>query len=182
MGINRKQITLLNTISTVFVHFVVLLNGFIIPKLILDAFGSNVNGLVSSLTQFLNYIALAEGGITGVIIATLYKPLTTNDNDKMNSILVAARKFYKKIGLVFILYTMVLAIIYPLVFNTGFDYFYVATLTLILSISLIIQYMLSLTYKSLLTADKKIYIVSFTQAIIRIVEVILAFLAIKIYS
>lgn len=177
----KKRVTLLNTISTLFLQIVLILNGFIIPKLILDAFGSNVNGLISSLTQFLNYIALVEGGITGVIIASLYKPLAAGDNKKINSILAASRKFYYRIGIIFIIYAIVLAVVYPLIFNTGFDFIYVASLTLILSISLIIQYMLSLTYKSLLNADKKIYVVSFIQAIIRIAEVVLAFLAIKVY-
>ena len=39
------------------------------------AYGSDVNGLVSSITQFLGYIALVEGGVGGVIRAALYKPL-----------------------------------------------------------------------------------------------------------
>lgn len=177
----KNKITLLNTVSTLFLQVVLVLNGFVIPKLILDAFGSDVNGLVSSLTQFLQYIALVEGGVTGVIMAKLYRPLTKNDNDKLSAILVSAKKFYHRIGYIFIIYTIALAIAYPLVLNTGFSFIYVFSLTLILSIYMIIQYMLSLTYKTLLTADKKIYIVSLSQAFIRIIEVVLAFLAIKIY-
>lgn len=177
----KSKVTLLNTISTLFLQVTLILNGFIIPKLILDTFGSDVNGLVASLTQFLNYIALVEGGITGVIMAKLYRPLTSGDNDKLSAILVSAQKFYRRIGFIFILYAVVLAIVYPLIFNVGFSFIYVASLTLILSISLIIQYMMAITYKTLLNADKKIYIVSFTQSIIRILEIVLAFLAIKVY-
>lgn len=177
----KNKITLLNTASTLLLQIIMLFAGFIIPKLILDAFGSDVNGLVSSLTQFLNYIALVEGGITGVIVATLYRPLTRHDNEKISSILSAARKFYNKIGLVFIIYTIVLAVVYPLVFNTGFSFLYVASLTIILSISLVIQYMMALTYRTLLNADKKIYVVSFTQAIIQILGIILAFISIKVF-
>ena len=177
----KGKITLINTISTLFLQITMLLSGFVIPKLILDAFGSNVNGLVSSLSQFLNYIALVEGGVTGVITATLYRPLARHDDSRVSSILSAAKRFYKKIGLIFIVYTIILAIVYPLIFRTEFSFVYVASLTLILSISLIIQYMMALSYKTLLNADKKIYIVSFTQALIRILEIILAFLSIKIY-
>ena len=177
----KNKVTLLNMLSTLFLQATLILNGFIIPKIILDAFGSDVNGLVASVTQFLNYIALVEGGITGVIMAKLYKPLANGDQDKLSAIFVSARRFYKKIGLIFILYTIILAIVYPLIFNVGFSFAYVSLLTLILSISLIIQYMMAITYKTLLNADKKIYIVSFTQAIIRILEIVLAFLAIKVY-
>ncbi|MBQ3470527.1 polysaccharide biosynthesis protein [Candidatus Saccharibacteria bacterium] len=177
----KRKTTLLNMISALFLQVALMLNGFIIPKLILDAFGSDVNGLVASITQFLQYIALIEGGITGVITAKLYRPLTENDSAKISAILNSAQRFYRRIGYIFIIYAVALAIIYPLAFNTGFSFIYVASLVLILSIYLIIQYMLSLTYKTLLTADKKIYVVSFTQALIRIAEIVLAVLAIKIY-
>lgn len=177
----KNRVTLLNTISTLFLQIVLVLNGFIIPKLILDAFGSDVNGLVSSLTQFLGYIALVEGGITGVIMAKLYKPLTDHDDEKVSAILASAKRFYRRISYIFIVYAIILGVVYPIIFNTGFDFVYILSLTLILSIVNIIQYMFSITYRTLLNADKKIYVVSFTQAFIRIAEIALAVLAIKVY-
>ena len=42
------------------------------------------------------------GGITGVIIANLYKPIVEQDNNKISSVLVTADRFYKKIGALFI--------------------------------------------------------------------------------
>lgn len=178
--VNRK-VTLLNTICTLFLQIILLVSGFVVPKLILDNFGSDVNGLVSSLTKFLQYIALVDGGITGVIMAKLYKPLAKRDDGEISSVLRSARRFYRRIGIVFILYALLLAIFYPILFNTGFSFIYVASLVLILSISFIIQYMLSLTYKTLLNADKKIYVTSLTQAFIGIMEMVLAFVSIKIY-
>lgn len=177
----KSQVTFLNMISSLFLQAMTVISGFIIPKLILDAFGSDVNGLVSSLMQFLQYISLVEGGITGVIMAKMYKPLTEHDDEKLSAIIASAEKFYRRISYIFIIYAVALSIIYPLAFNTGFSFIYVAALTLILSISSFVQYMFSITYKTLLRADKKIYIVSFTAAFIRIAEVILAFVAIKVY-
>ena len=177
----KKRITLLNIVSTVFFQFVTMLSGFIVPKLILDTFGSDVNGLVSSLNQFLSYIALVEGGVGGVIIAKLYRPLTNGDNEKLSAVLASAKRFYRRIGYIFIIYAIILATVYPLVLNTGFSFVYIFSLTLILSIQTIIQYMLSLTYRTLLNADKKIYVVSLTQAFIRIMVIVLAVLAAKVY-
>lgn len=177
-----KKVTLINIISSVLLQIFTIIYGFIIPKIIIDYFGSEVNGLVSSITQFLSYISLLEGGVTAVIIAKLYKPLVENDNKKISSIIVTANKFYKKIGICFIFYSIILAFLYPIVFNKfNFDYIYVFSLTLILSISLVIQYMLSLGIKCLLSADKKIYIVSFTQTIIIILNIFLAIISVKIY-
>ncbi|KFN85832.1 hypothetical protein B279_07540 [Streptococcus equinus ATCC 33317] len=92
-----KRITLFNMISGIILQAFTILSGFILPKIILLFFGSDVNGLVSSLNQFLSYITLIEGGITGVIIANLYKPLVDNDSDRLSSIVVTSNIFLKKL-------------------------------------------------------------------------------------
>ena len=93
----KNRITLLNSVSALLVQIVSIISGFIVPKILLTYFGSSVNGLISSIGQFLSYITLVEGGVTGVIAANLYKPLIDNDTRKISSILVTANKFYKKI-------------------------------------------------------------------------------------
>lgn len=175
-----KKITLLNISTSLFLQFITIISGFIIPKIILETFGSEVNGLVSSITQFLNYVTLIEGGIGGVVLANLYKPLYNNDVDMISSIINTANRFYRKIGFIFILYTIGLALIYPLIFESSFSYLYVSTLTLILSLSLFIQYMFSLTLRNLLTADKKVYIVSLIQIVITLLNILFTYLCVKI--
>ena len=177
----KNRITLLNIISSIFLQLITIISYFIIPKIILVHFGSDVNGLVSSLNQFLNYITLIEGGVGGVIAANLYKPIVNKDIKKISSIYNTADSFYKKIGIIYILYSIILAIIYPLLFNTSFNWTFVFSLTLILSINLLVQYMFSLSYKTILNADKKGYIISFTQSIIIVISIIFAYVSIKIY-
>lgn len=177
----KNKATLLNMISGLVLQFFTLVSGFILPKIILTYFGSEVNGLVSSINQFLSYITLMEGGVTGVIVASLYGPIVERDKVKISAVLVAADKFYKKIGAFFIVYSIVLSIAYPLFFKTEFDFSYLCSLTLILSITLLIQYMFSLTLKTLLNADKKGYIVNFTQTLIVIFNVIFALISVWIY-
>lgn len=172
---------LLNVVSNLILQICTIISGFVIPKIILIYFGSNVNGLVSSLNQMLNYIALVEGGVTGVITASLYKPLVENDVKNISSIVNTSNKFFKKIGIIFIIYSIALSIFYPLIFKTGFSFFYVFLLTLILSMNLLIQYMFSLNYKTLLIADKKIYIVSISQSIMIVLNIILSIISVKIY-
>lgn len=177
----KNKVTLLNMISGLILQFFTLISGFTLPKIILTCFGSEVNGLVSSLNQFLSYITLVEGGITGVIVANLYKPIVEQDNNKISSVLVTADRFYKKIGALFIAYSVILSIIYPLHFKTEFTFSYVCSLTLILSLTLLIQYMYSLTLRTLLNADKKGYVVNFTQTLIVIFNVLFALISVFIY-
>ena len=95
----KNKATLLNMISGLILQLFTLVSGFILPKIILIYFGSEVNGLVSSLNQFLSYITLVEGGITGVIVANLYKPIVDQDNRKISSVLITADRFYKRLVL-----------------------------------------------------------------------------------
>ena len=135
----KNKETLLNMLSGLVLQIFTIISGFILPKIVLSFFGSEVNGLVSSLNQFLSYIALVEGGVTSVIIANLYKPLVEKDRKKLSSIMVTANKFYRKIGFIFIVYTLILASLYPIFFNINFGYLYVFSLTLILSVNLLIK-------------------------------------------
>lgn len=176
-----KKITLLNMISNIILQFTNIIAWFVIPKLILEYFGSEVNGLVSSITQFLSYITLVEGGITSVIMASLYKPLINNNTKKISSIVNTASNFYRKIGFYFIIYSLILASTFPLLFKSTFSYEYVSILVVILSMSLLIQYMFSLTYRTLLNADKRGYVVSFTQTIILLLTVVLSYISVKIF-
>ena len=177
----RINITFLNASSSLLLQLCLVASNFIIPHLILSYFGSEVNGLVSSINQFLSYISLVEGGVTGVVMACLYKPLHDNDHNKISSIVKTTNNFYRKIAAVFAIYALILAIVYPLIFKVNFSYAYVFSLTIILSISLLIQYTLSLSIRTLLNADKKVFIVSFTQIIIALISILLAFLSVKVF-
>lgn len=177
----RKRVTLLNIISSIFLQLITIISYFVVPKIILSYFGSDTNGLVSSLNQFLNYITLVEGGITGVVSANLYKPLIDKNYKKISEILHTAKSFYKRIGLIFIIYSILLAVVYPLLFKNNFSWTFVFTLTLILSMKLLVQYMFSVTYKTLIVADKKSFIISISQSFMILFDIILAYVSVKIY-
>lgn len=178
---NNKNITLINAVSSMMLQIFTIISGFIIPKLILVTFGSEVNGLIASFNQFFGYISLVEGGLTGVVMAKLYKPLVDKNNEKISSIVNTTKKFYNKLAVIFSLYTIILAIVYPLIVKTNFSYMYVSTLGVILGIGLFIQYNFSLALRILLNADKKVYIVSITQIFILFINLIMFILVIKIF-
>ena len=177
----KSKVTLINILSSLTLQVVTVISGFIIPKIILTNFGSSVNGLVSSLNQFLSYITLIEGGITGVVLANLYKPLVDHDDKKISAVLVTAKKFFNKIGYLFIAYSMGVAVVYPILSKEGFSWPFVASLTVVLSLNLLIQYLFSLSFRVLLQADKKLYVISFTQIVITVCNIVCAFLSVKIY-
>lgn len=86
--------TRINMIFSIVLQIVTIISGFIIPRQILLAFGSEVNGLVNSITQFLNYISLIEGGLGSVIMTALYQPLNQKKFEQVSSIIVTSNNFF----------------------------------------------------------------------------------------
>ena len=134
-----------------------------------------------SILSLTSYITLIEGGITGVVLANLYKPLVDHDNKKISAVLVTAKKFFNKIGYLFIAYSIGVAVVYPILSKEGFSWSFVASLTVVLSLNLLIQYLFSLSFRVLLQADKKLYVISFTQIVITVCNIACAFFSVKIY-
>lgn len=176
-----KSITFWNAFTSLLLQLVTIVSGFIIPRLILKNFGSEVNGLISSLNQFLNYVTILEGGLSSVILANLYKPLYEKNHAKINSVIKTTQKFYQKLATIFIFYALGVAILYPIIFNVSFTFEYVFTLTLILAINLFIQYNFSISWKLLLNADKKVYIVSISQIVLIILNTVIFAILIRFF-
>ena len=104
-----------------------------------------------------------------------------HDNIKISAVLVTAKKFFNKIGYLFIAYSIGVAVVYPILSKEGFSWPFVASLTIVLSLNLLIQYLFSLSFRVLLQADKKLYVISLTQIAITICNIVCAFLSVKIY-
>ena len=73
-----KQILIFGIISQV----VTLLLGILLPKLLIGGFGSEVNGLLSSVKQIFVYVALLEAGVGTAALQAMYAPIAVNDTQK----------------------------------------------------------------------------------------------------
>ena len=57
---NNKKTIIKNILSSFIYQAITIVYGFIVPVMIIKKFGSEVNGLISSIAQFLAYISLLE--------------------------------------------------------------------------------------------------------------------------
>lgn len=162
---NRKQKLILNSCTGLIKQLVVVICGFILPRYMLLYYGSNVNGLVSSITHFLGFISLLELGIGPVIQANLYKPLAEKNDEEISKIIISSERFFRRIAYIFIAYIAVLAVIFPIFVNTEYDVLFTVSLLVILSISSFAEYFFGVTYQLLLNADQKSYVQTLLQII-----------------
>ena len=153
---NRK-----NFVSALIYQAVAIVQGLVLPRLIISTFGSNVNGVISSITQFLSFISLLEGGLGAVVLAELYKPIEDNDYEKIQSIIFSCKRLFKQLADVYIVFTIIVSVIYPIYISKEFSFEYISSLTLILSITTLSQYLFAISNKLLLQATQKIYVVNF---------------------
>ncbi|MBD5469533.1 MAG: hypothetical protein HDR19_00015 [Lachnospiraceae bacterium] len=93
----RKRKLIKNTIATIIKYFVFVIIGFVTPKLIIQYYGSAVNGLVNSITQFWGYISLLDMEVGTVVASSLYVPLARKDDAEVSRIVVSCNRFYKKL-------------------------------------------------------------------------------------
>ncbi len=132
--------------------------GMILPRLYLEYYGSAVNGLVSSIANFLGFILFLDLGMTAVISSALYKPLADRDHPAISRIMRSARKFFRGLAAVLVVYCIVLLFIYPHVVASEFGISFIVLLIIISAINSFCEYYFGLVDRILLNADQRAYI------------------------
>lgn len=175
----RKKRLYYNTISSLTNQVVALACGFILPRFILEMFGSDVNGLVSSITQYLGFITFLDAGVGAVIQSAYYQPFAKKDVRTLSLLFNYSKKFYRVIALILVLYVAALCGIFPVILNSDFDHWYIISLIIIISFSSFAQFFFAAPQQLLLNADQRLYIQSNAQTITLILNTVIgAFLII----
>lgn len=154
----RSKKALINSMTSLLAQVVTIICGFILPRLILSAFGSSYNGITSSITQFMNCVILLRAGVGGVTRAALYKPLADKDSYEISGIVNATQDFMKKVSLIFAVALLVFASVYPLMVSDEFEWFFSFSLVIIIGISTVAQNYFGITYQMLIQADQRLYV------------------------
>ena len=118
----RKKKLLLNTGTALLYQVITLVCGFVLPKFIIPYFGSAVNGLLSSITQFLTIITLCECGVGAVVQSALYKPLADRDDEAISRIVISSNRFFQRIIRLLRGYVAVLCVVYPIIVSDAFSF------------------------------------------------------------
>ena len=159
-----------NTISGLLLQATTVICGFVLPRAILNRFGSDVNGLLNSIAQFLQMIAFLELGVGAVIQSALYRPLADRDSAKISQVLASGSSFFRKLGSILVVYVAALVVVFPIFLDDRFGFAYDATLILSMSISYFAQYYFGIVDGLLLKADQKAYIINIIDTVTLIIN------------
>lgn len=161
MELSRTKKAKLNICFSLLRQGVALICGLIVPRLLIGSFGSEAYGATASIISFLSYITLLDSGVGAVARSVLYKALAEKSAEKISRILAESRRFFRRIGYVFILYVLFLACTFSrisgkAVFDFGFTFF----LVIVISFSTFAEYFIGYSYSLLLQADQMSFIQS----------------------
>ncbi|WP_084482282.1 polysaccharide biosynthesis C-terminal domain-containing protein [Cloacibacillus evryensis] len=170
----RKKKLYLNTVSSLANQIVVLFCGFILPRFILQTFGSDINGLVSSIMQYLGFITLLDAGVGAVIQSAYYQPLANDDYKTISLLFNYSKKFYRVLASILICYVVFLCNIFPYLINYKFNTSFIISLIIIISFSLFSQFFFAAPQQLLLNADQKLYIQTNIQTITLILNTVIS--------
>jgi O-antigen/teichoic acid export membrane protein len=176
----RSKKALYNIIAQMTYEIVAMICGLILPRLILSAFGSSYNGLISSITQFLDYISILTLGISGSTRVAIYKANANGNINDVSAVLKATEIYMRKVAIAFIVYMVALTFIYPLIVSGEFEWIDVASLVVIIGIGTFAEYFFGITYKTFLMANQSMYIYNIIQIGSKIVSTLVAVLLIKL--
>ena len=176
---SRKKKYTINFYISILYRIITIICGFLLPKFLIPCFGSKVNGLVNSITQFLGIMVILESGVGAVVESALYKPIAKKNDEEISKIVKSSKKFFDKITLITIGCIVLLIIFYPYLVNSEFSFAYTASLIAILALGQLIRHYLFITYRILLNADQLLFINNAAQSICLILNTIITIILVK---
>lgn len=130
----------------------------LIPRLFIVNYGSEVNGLLSSIRQIYVYLALLEAGVGDASVVALYGPIGRKDHQATNEILAATHYYYRKIGIIYAACVVALSFVYPLLLDTTIPYHVCCLVILLQGSGSVISYLFQGKYNMLLRVDNRNYV------------------------
>lgn len=173
MSTDRERRAKLSIVVSLIARVVTLVCGLIVTPQLLKAFGSELYGASASVTQFLSFITLLNGGVSGVARAALYKPLAGKDMESVGNILYEVRKFYRIVGSIFLAYVIILAFSFRTISGTdALDELTSILLVAVISISTFAQYFVGISNAILLSAAQRMYLLQLNSIITTLLNMI----------
>lgn len=155
---SRTQKAKLNIVFSLIQQGITFICGLIVPKLMLNAFGSEAYGATASIATFLSYITLLEGGVGAVTRSALYKAFASRSDEQVSAVVSETKMFYRKIAYAFTAYVIILACLYKQKSkNTVYGYWYSFCLVIVIALSTFAEYFIGISYSFLIQEDQLNY-------------------------
>jgi len=139
--------------------------GFLVPKLLISVYGSEVNGLMSTITQMVKLVTLIQAGIATAATYSLYKPINDYNKVEIAKILLSAGKVFKKIGFSVLVLGLVVSLVLAISIKSGLSAFSIYIACTLFFIKTTIDLINTHVIRVFLTATQNNYLLSISYTI-----------------
>lgn len=144
--------------------------GIVLPRLMLTNYGSEINGLLTSVTNIFAYIAIVEAGVAAASCQALYKSISDNDRKKTNEVLAATNRYYRRTGVIYLTLVLIFSLVYPFLITTEIPYHTIFLVILFNGLGNVINYFYHGKYLIFLKADGKTYVRTGIETVINVLK------------
>lgn len=141
-------------------QLLILAVGFVMRRVVLVAFGSEVNGITATITQIITYITLMEAGVGNATRNCLHKNIAQGDRLEICSTISATKKYFRRITPLYAACVLLFAALFPLMMETEVPARTVRLVIILQGLSFVVDFLFANSYLQLLYADGRGYIPS----------------------
>ena len=139
-------------------QLIAIILGILVPRLFITSYGSDVNGLLSTIAQIFTYMALLEAGVGQAARNLLFKPFQEKNEKGISEIASIAKSYFRRFTLIYGVGVVTIAIILPLVLKTNVEPINVALIVLFEGMSGVVSFYFIETPSIIIGVDGKNYV------------------------
>ena len=158
----------MNLISSIVYQFVLISLSFLLPRLYLENFGSEVNGVLSTIKQIFTYMCLLEAGVGLATTQALYKRVGQKDYKSASSVLSATNAYYIKTGIIYLAIVLVIAVAYSFAVPTSIDSKVLFFIIILNAIPSLFSYFVQAKYRILMEVDGRKYVINNSETLLQL--------------
>ena len=159
-----------NLLSGILYQIVLIVLSFLLPRLYLENFGSEVNGVLSTIKQIFAYMVLLESGIGLATTQALYKPVAEKNHNKISSVISATHSYYVKVGIIYAIIVLLIAFAYEYIVPTSIEPGLIFGIVILTALPNLFSYFMQAKYRILLEVDGRKYVITNSETILQLVS------------
>ena len=157
-----------NLISSLIYQVVLISLSFLLPRLYLENFGSEVNGVLSTIKQIFVYMFLLEAGVGLATTQALYKRIGEKNYKSANEVLSATHSYYIRTGIIYLAIVLFIAFVYAFIIPTSIDSGVVFLIIILTALPALFSYFVQAKYRILVEVDGRKYVINNAETILQI--------------
>lgn len=177
---NKNKQAIINTTANLVLTLINIIVTFFVTRIVLVDFGSDYNGLNTTINQIVGVMLIVESGIALSANVALYKPISEANKTKIEYILSAVNYVFLYVGSAFFLLGIIFSFSIPFFIKTSISYWEVVIIFVLTFVPIGLRLLVAVKYTTFLESIQKNYLVNFTKILANILILFSTFILSKL--